>query len=695
MARVDRRRAQRARAASPAASPQREPAEHRGHDVLPAHAAPRQVDVRVARRLLRAWASCSSASARTGGTGVGEMFRGGGGSGGDALGDRRARARGRGPGGRGRAARARDGAAARRARQTSRSSRWSATRLARPTRTRCASSPASTWRGQRAAARAQQAQLQAASSRAASSYEPLQLRQRPGGRSEPDRRRRPGPGEPHHQRRAHAVAAVDGGGVDAYRVGGGAPDDPAIQIELGQTAQNAGDVATAITAYERFLELAPDDPLAVGVQRPAQAAAAEPGGTSAVGLDCTRRRAGPCGTSYGDTGGPTHELRHHDRAAQRHAVRHLARRRGRPLHGARVQAAAPGGDRQGGAGRHRRLQRHDVHRLDHARRARRRREAAAARTTDSCRSCAATGTSPRSSRSPASTASSRSTRLARRPWWGRLHRLVRRTVLLLAAAAALARGRLRLRRASGSGQQPRTARRSSRRSAASCHTLAAAGTNGQVGPNLDEAFYQSKLTASARRGSGRRQGPDRVPDHGTVTGAPGMPADARDRATRGATNEPQGSSRLYRRPRRRRVVPGGGLRRRGASAGTDTGGTTKGGGAASRRRDDLRVRRLRQLPHARGGERDRQRSGRTSTRRSRPRSSPSSASRTAWARCPRSRDVSPRPRSTPWRNTSSRGRRLAAGRATRRTVRRCGPRPRPGDPRRHADRHLEALARAA
>ena len=40
------------------------------------------------------------------------------------------------------------------------------------------------------------------------------------------------------------------------------PRDPNVQIEFAQTAQQAGDATTAIGAYERFLELAPDDPTA-------------------------------------------------------------------------------------------------------------------------------------------------------------------------------------------------------------------------------------------------------------------------------------------------------------------------------------------------------------------------------------------------------------------------------------------------
>ena len=41
------------------------------------------------------------------------------------------------------------------------------------------------------------------------------------------------------------------------------PDDPAVQLQLAISAQNAGDAKTAIAAYKRFLKLAPDDPNAV------------------------------------------------------------------------------------------------------------------------------------------------------------------------------------------------------------------------------------------------------------------------------------------------------------------------------------------------------------------------------------------------------------------------------------------------
>jgi tetratricopeptide (TPR) repeat protein len=38
------------------------------------------------------------------------------------------------------------------------------------------------------------------------------------------------------------------------------PNDPSVQIELGQAALNAGDGTAALAAFKKFLELAPDDP---------------------------------------------------------------------------------------------------------------------------------------------------------------------------------------------------------------------------------------------------------------------------------------------------------------------------------------------------------------------------------------------------------------------------------------------------
>jgi tetratricopeptide (TPR) repeat protein len=40
------------------------------------------------------------------------------------------------------------------------------------------------------------------------------------------------------------------------------PEDAAVQLELADAALNSGDTATAISAYKRFLRLAPDDPTA-------------------------------------------------------------------------------------------------------------------------------------------------------------------------------------------------------------------------------------------------------------------------------------------------------------------------------------------------------------------------------------------------------------------------------------------------
>ncbi len=51
--------------------------------------------------------------------------------------------------------------------------------------------------------------------------------------------------------------------VDSYKkIAKLQPNDPNVQLELAQGAQQAGDTATAIAAYTKFLELAPDDPSA-------------------------------------------------------------------------------------------------------------------------------------------------------------------------------------------------------------------------------------------------------------------------------------------------------------------------------------------------------------------------------------------------------------------------------------------------
>jgi tetratricopeptide (TPR) repeat protein len=56
--------------------------------------------------------------------------------------------------------------------------------------------------------------------------------------------------------------------VEVYRrIAEASPRDPNVQLELAQAAQNAGDSATAIAAYEKFLKIAPDDPTAPEVKR--------------------------------------------------------------------------------------------------------------------------------------------------------------------------------------------------------------------------------------------------------------------------------------------------------------------------------------------------------------------------------------------------------------------------------------------
>jgi tetratricopeptide (TPR) repeat protein len=56
--------------------------------------------------------------------------------------------------------------------------------------------------------------------------------------------------------------------VEQYRkIAALQPNDPSVQLELAQAAQAANDTGTTIAAYQRFLELAPNDPTAPEVRR--------------------------------------------------------------------------------------------------------------------------------------------------------------------------------------------------------------------------------------------------------------------------------------------------------------------------------------------------------------------------------------------------------------------------------------------
>jgi len=62
---------------------------------------------------------------------------------------------------------------------------------------------------------------------------------------------------------AAAAQASSAEAVAAYKkIAKLQPNDPNIQLELAQAAQQAGDTTTAIAAYAAFLKLAPDDPSA-------------------------------------------------------------------------------------------------------------------------------------------------------------------------------------------------------------------------------------------------------------------------------------------------------------------------------------------------------------------------------------------------------------------------------------------------
>jgi mono/diheme cytochrome c family protein len=109
----------------------------------------------------------------------------------------------------------------------------------------------------------------------------------------------------------------------------------------------------------------------------------------------------------------------------------------------------------------------------------------------------------------------------------------------------------------------------------SCHTLAAAGTQGVIGPNLDDAFRQSLEDGLGEEMiAGVVLNQIAYPITDTVTGAPGMPAnlvtgqDADDVATYVASVAASGKVAAP------RPATGGGTT---TEAGTTTGGTETGG----------------------------------------------------------------------------------------------------------------------
>lgn len=57
--------------------------------------------------------------------------------------------------------------------------------------------------------------------------------------------------------------------VEVYRkIATLSPEDPTVQLELGEAARNAGDAATAMAAYRKYLDLVPaNDPTARDVRR--------------------------------------------------------------------------------------------------------------------------------------------------------------------------------------------------------------------------------------------------------------------------------------------------------------------------------------------------------------------------------------------------------------------------------------------
>ena len=205
-----------------------------------------------------------------GGIGIGDIFRGSGGTSAQSVSD----------------ARERDGGPAEGRRRRGVTSRPRSRRRVRPQRRSSPSTPPSSWTPRtpnalrelaglhltRATERQQDAQLvqiRAAFIAPAQGFPSLIA---PAGQSvvsDPITNAVQRGGEPARQRRAPGRA--EGGDRSPSTPTSGSsplqPQDPNVQLELAQAAQQVGDATTAIAAYERFLKLAPDDPSASVVRQ--------------------------------------------------------------------------------------------------------------------------------------------------------------------------------------------------------------------------------------------------------------------------------------------------------------------------------------------------------------------------------------------------------------------------------------------
>jgi predicted TPR repeat methyltransferase len=69
------------------------------------------------------------------------------------------------------------------------------------------------------------------------------------------------------QASSDAASAFQNATILWQRLGKLQPNDSAVQFSLAQSAEQAGDYATAIKAYQQFIKLAPDDPNVPAIKR--------------------------------------------------------------------------------------------------------------------------------------------------------------------------------------------------------------------------------------------------------------------------------------------------------------------------------------------------------------------------------------------------------------------------------------------